>query len=337
MSSRLHCLRSCALAPALLTLALGASAQASGPQVCAEPYRVSREEVLQAMRSHGDYSLTSTTTSMRFGAEALLELVRRRQAEAPGSTRLFVAQADWFAAHLETAGVTYDEMSAGARAAFEHHQDAVVDYGPHVVERVEEGPTPRMALDVTIFWPDSGGAPSRFSYEDTLSVPRLKVYDHRIVRFKLLEYDDMLVFDEVRGISVRPMGFLSAVFAVLGKPDLKQTRIAVSADQWQVVRGEVKVLPGVSKSGTAAIEPGGRGHEEIPADRPDLAALKQSLNRRIQLRYGAPSCGARLHASNSLPDRLFLVGPGSPFARGNPMESRWYHCSHSRERGRFTG
>ena len=130
MSSRLHCLRSCALAPALLTLALGASAQASGPQVCAEPYRVSREEVLQAMRSHGDYSLTSTTTSMRFGAEALLELVRRRQAEAPGSTRLFVAQADWFAAHLETAGVTYDEMSAGARAAFEHHQDAVVEPVP---------------------------------------------------------------------------------------------------------------------------------------------------------------------------------------------------------------
>src|SRR5215210_630853 len=46
---------------------------------CPEPYRVSRQELLEAMGTHGAYSLTSTTTSTRFGAEALLALVRRRQ------------------------------------------------------------------------------------------------------------------------------------------------------------------------------------------------------------------------------------------------------------------
>ena len=85
------------------------------------------------MGAHGAYSLTSTTTSMRFGAEALLEIVRRRQQEEPGSTRLLIDQSDWFAAHRETAGVIYDEMSAAARAGFEHGQDALVDYGPDVV------------------------------------------------------------------------------------------------------------------------------------------------------------------------------------------------------------
>src|SRR6266508_2603408 len=225
--------------------ALGVHAPRRVASIGAEPYRVSRQEMLQAMSAHAAYSLTSTTTSMRFGAEALLAIVRRRQHESPGSSQFLIRQSDWFAAHRETAGVTEAEMSAAARAGFEHHQDALVDYGPQVVDRVLEGPVPLMALDVTIFWPDSAGAPSQFSYKDTLSVPRVDVYDNRVLRFKLLEYDDMLVFDQVTGISVRPLGFLSAVFAVLGKPDLKQTRIAVSADQWQVVRGRVKVLPGI--------------------------------------------------------------------------------------------
>jgi hypothetical protein len=280
--------------PMTVALALGPNLPGLRAQACPEPDRVSRTEILQAMSAHGPYSLTSTTTSMRFGAEALLAIVRRRQRESPESTQLLIPQSDWFAAHLQTAGVTYAAMSAAARAGFEHHQDALVDYGPQVVEGVVEGPAPSMALDVTIFWPDSEDAPAEFSYKDTLSVPRMDVYDSRVIRFNLLEYDSMLVFDRVTGISVRPVGFLSAVFAVLGKPDLKQTRIAVSADQWQVVRGQVKVFAGISKTGTATIEPGGRGHEGVPPDRADLAALAGQMKRPLKLRYGEPSCQARL-------------------------------------------
>jgi hypothetical protein len=278
----------------LVAHVLGPNAPGLKAQSCPEPYQVSRAEILQAMSAHGPYSLTSTTTSMRFGAEALLAIVRRRQRESPESTQLIIPQSDWFAAHLETAGVTYAAMSAAARAGFEHRQDALVDYGPQVVEGVVEGPAPGMALDVTIFWPDAEGAAGEFSYKDTLSVPRMDVYDSRVIRFKLLEYDSMLVFDRVTGISVRPVGFLSAVFAVLGKPDLKQTRIAVSRDQWQVVRGQVNVFAGISKTGTATIEPGGRGHEGVPPGRPDLGVLAEHMKRPLKLRYGEPSCQARL-------------------------------------------
>ena len=257
---------------------------------CPEPYRVTREEMLGAMATHGAYSLTATTTSIRFGAEALLKVVHRRQQEAPESTRLFIDQSDWFAAHRETAGVTYDEMSAAARAGFEHHQDALIDYGPHVVDQVLEGPAPILALDVTISWPDSADAPSSFTYKDTLSVPRVEMHDSRVVRFKLVEYEHMLLFDEIDGISVKPLGFMSAIFALVGKPDLKQNRVAVSADQWQVMRARVKVLLGISKTGTAAIEPDGRGHENIPEARADLEALEQRIKQPVKLRYGAPSC-----------------------------------------------
>jgi hypothetical protein len=160
---------------------------------------------------------------------------------------------------------------------------------------VERGPVPRIALDVTIFTSDPNG-PAEFGYKDTLSVPKMDVFNSRVVRFRMLEYDSLLLFDQVSGISVRPLGFLSAIFSLVGKPDLKQTRLAVSHDYWQVVRGRVAVLLGITKTGTATIEPDGRGHEGIARGRPDLAVLAKRLAQPLELRYGPPSCLARLLA-----------------------------------------
>jgi hypothetical protein len=274
----------------ILTAPGGTPHAAAAAGGCGESYRVTHDEMLQAMATHGAYNLTATTTSMRFGTEALLKLVHRRQQEAPEATRLFIDQSDWFTAHRETAGVTYDQMSEAARSGFEHHQDVTVDYGPGVVQQVVEGPAPVLALDVTIAWPDSGDAPASFTYRDTLSVPRVEVHDSRVIRFKLVEYSDMLLYDEIDGISVKPLGFLSAIFALVGRPDLKQSRVAFSADFWQVMRGRVKVFPGISKTATAVIEPDGLGHENIPADRSDLQALDQRLKQPLKLKYQARGC-----------------------------------------------
>lgn len=277
----------------LVTIGFVFLPSAPAAQTCEMPPRVSKETIAEAMREHGSYSLTSTTTSMLFGSRALLEIVRRRQRAAPAETQFTINHADWFGAHLETAGVPYAEMSESARAGYEHRQDVLVDYGPHVVKDVETGPAPRLALDVTLFSADPDG-PAEFGYKDTLSVPKVDVFNRRLIRFKMLEYDSMVVFDQVTGISVRPLGFMSAVFAVLGKPDLTETRLALSRDYWQVVRGRVKVLLGISKSGTATIEPGGRGHEGVPRNRADLSALRTHLAQPLELRYGPPSCQARL-------------------------------------------
>jgi hypothetical protein len=277
-------------------LGLGIPAGVSGlaAQSCEEPPRVSRLEIREAMRGHGPYSLTSTTTSMLFGSRALLALVRQRKKAVPAGTQFVIDHADWFAAHLETAGVPYARMSASARAGYEHRQDVLVEYGPGVVERVTEGTAPITSLAVTIAWRDSGAAPSSFSYRDTLSVPRVDVFNDRVIHFKMLEYDSAVVFDAVSGISVRPMGFMSALFGLIGKPDLKQTRLAVSQDYWQAVRARVKVFAGISKTGMAFIEPDGNGHERAPPARADLRALAERLRRPVEMRYGPASCQARL-------------------------------------------
>jgi hypothetical protein len=264
-------------------------------QTCQQPPHIPRHVIAEAMRAHGPYSLTSTTTSMIFGSEALLAIVRRRQREAPGATQFVIDHEDWFKAHLATAGVDASRMSESARTAYRYRQDVLVDYGPQVVQEVREGTAPRTALDITIFSSDTA-APGEVGYKDTMSVPKVDVFNRRIVRFRMLEYDSLLLFDEVTGISVKPLGFLSAVFALVGKPDLKQTRLAVSKDYWQIVRGRVKVLPGISKTGTAVIEPDGRGHERVPRGRADLAALAKRLAQPLDVRYGPPPCLARVLA-----------------------------------------
>ena len=156
--------------------------------------------------------------------------------------------------------------------------------------------------------PDSAGISPSFSYHDTLTVPKVDVFNDRVIRFGMLEYDSALVFDQVTGISVRPLGFLSGLFGVLGKPDLKETRLAISHDYWQVVRGRVTVLLGISKTGTAFIEPGGKGHETAPEDRPDLKLMAQRLRAPVHVRYGPPSCQARL-----------LMRPAAPRACGHVL------------------
>ena len=261
-------------------------------QACEQAPRIPRHVIAEAMRAHGPYSLTSTTTAMVFGSEALLAIVRLRQREAPGATQFLIDHEDWFKAHQETAGVDYARMSESARTAYENRQDILVDYGPQVVQEVKEGAVPRTALDITLFSSDTAG-PSEFGYKDTLGVPKLEVYNSRVVRFRMLEYDSLLRYDEVTGVSVKPLGFLSAVFALVGRPDLKETRLAVSKDYWQVMRGRVNVMLGISKSGTATIEPEGRGHENVPRGRADLAALAKQLAQPLEVRYGSPSCLAR--------------------------------------------
>jgi hypothetical protein len=280
-----------------LLLAMAATwPAAAAAQACEQPARITRQVIAEAMRAHGPYSLTSTTTTMIFGSEALLAIVRRRQREAPGATQFMIDHEDWFKAHQEAAGVGYSGMSESARTAYEHRQDVLVDYGPQVVQEVKEGAVPRLALDVTLFSSDTAG-PSEFGYKDTLSVPKMEVYNTRVVRLRMVEYDSLLLIDEVTGVSMKPLGFLSAIFALVGMPDVKETRIAVGKDYWQVVRGRVNLMLGISKSATATIEPDGRGHEGVPRGRADLAALAKQLEQPIEVRYGSPSCLARHLAS----------------------------------------
>ena len=63
-----------------------------------------------------------------------------------------------------------------------------------------------------------------------------------------------------------------------------ETRIAVSADGLQILRGQVrKGFMGVTT--TVTVFPDGRGMKDLPPGRPDLLTIEERLKRPIEAEY----------------------------------------------------
>ena len=144
---------------------------------------------------------TATTNGARFQAEVLLDLLRASRARDPDGPPLFIGHAEWFAAYLERTGLRPESAPLFIRLAHEYGQDLEVDgRADRVIERVVEGPVPLLAANVTIGWPMSGSKRNRYSYEDTLAVPDLQVTNERLITYRLLDYGDMVAYDEIEGL-----------------------------------------------------------------------------------------------------------------------------------------
>ena len=162
----------------------------------------------------------------------------------------------------------------------------VVDYRDgRVVRKVEKGPRPQLAANVVIRWPERPGAANRYSYRDTLSVPRLKVTNARVITYRLLDFGDMVVYDEIEGLTGRPTsGLLGLLFRAIGEGRVVQSRMAISRDGLQVSRARSKkAFLGVTA--TATVFPDGRSQKDVPEDRPDLLALERQLRRDLDIEY----------------------------------------------------
>jgi hypothetical protein len=255
------------------------SLAATTPEV---PFRVPFEDVKGAIAESRAYDILATTNGGRVQAEALIRLARWAQETRPEGPPLLVGHDEWFRALLLVAGVP---ASNYARQAWLHKQDVVMEYRPsRVIRQVIQGPSPRMALDVTISWPAAAGAPSEYSYEDTLSTPHLKVTCKRVIRYRLLDFGDMIVFDRMEGLTGRPTtGALGLLFSVLGEGRIVEYRMAIAPDGTQVSRGRARKAF-FEVATTVTVRPDGRSEKGVPPD-PRLRALEQRLSVPIEIRY----------------------------------------------------
>ena len=247
------------------------------------PVRVPFEEVRAAIAHSRGYDVLATANGGRLQAEVLIYLGRLAQAKQPDGPPLLVGHDDWFRALTEVAGVPAARAPTYARLAWQHKQDVRVEYRPsRVIREVVKGPVPRLALDVTISWPDVPGAPSEYSYEDTQSTPHVRVTNKRVITYHLLDYGDMIVFDEMEGLYGRPTtGALGVLFAVLGEGRIVEYRTALSADGRQVSRGRARKAF-FEVSTTLTVHPDGRAEKGVP---PPLRALEERLNAPLEIRY----------------------------------------------------
>jgi hypothetical protein len=111
------------------------------------------------------------------------------------------------------------------------------------------------------------------------------VTNERVMTYRLLDYGDVVVFDDIRGLRGRPTeGFLGVLFDLVGEGSLRWSRQALSGDGLQVSRARATKGP-FSVESTITVFPDGRVQKDLPPERADLAPLEQRLLEKRALRY----------------------------------------------------
>ena len=149
----------------------------------------------------------------------------------------------------------------------------------------EWSPRPELAINVVIWWPQTPGGATKYSYRDTLSTPHLKVTNRRVITYRLLDFGDMVVYDQIDGLTGEPTsGVPGLLFPAIGEGRVRQSRMAISRDGLQVSLAKVKkaflrILT------TVTIYPDGHTEKDVPTDRPDLLALEVRLKQSLKMDY----------------------------------------------------
>ena len=248
---------------------------------------VGRSEVLEAMRQHyGDYDPTATTNGARFQAEVLLYLARQAMEHDPDGLPLFIGHEAWFRSFLAVTGRTEDTVPEYALLNYRYEQNMEVDYRLDLVIReVVEGPMPELAVNVRVRWEDGPGIPDWYSYLDTLSTPHVKVTNRQVITYRLLDFGDWVVYDEIEGITARPeSGVLALLLQVIGEGRITHSRMAIAKDGIQVSWTTAeKAFMEVTT--TVTIYPDGTIERDVPAGRPDLLELERRLKQPMEIDY----------------------------------------------------
>ena len=272
---------------ALLLLVMGTPllASAAAPPTPEAPIRVPFADVLDAISRRHGYDLLATANGGRLQAEVLLDLARVAQEKRPDGPPLLIGHDEWFRALTQVAGVPAERAPIYTRLAWQNKQDVVVEYRPsRVIREVVKGPAPRLAVDVTISWPAAPGSPSEYSYEDTQSTPHLKVTDKRVITYHLLDYGDMVVLDQIEGLTGRPTsGALGVLFSVLGEGRIVEYRMVVMPDGLQVSRGRARKAF-FEVATTLTVRPDGRTEKGVPSE-PRFRDIETRLAAPLEIRY----------------------------------------------------
>jgi hypothetical protein len=167
-------------------------------------------------------------------------------------------------------------------------QGTRLEYRPDgIVESVKKGTHRTLAINVRTAWPDRPDGIDEFSVLDTLSVPKLRVTNRQEITCRMLVFGDMVMNDEIRGTSGRPLsGVLGALFSLIGEGSLVYYRSVLADDGLQVVRVRAKKTI-FSKTTTITVYPDGRAENGVPPDRPATEELLKEDRRSSTTRSGA--------------------------------------------------
>lgn len=243
---------------------------------------VSHSDLVDAFRVQKTlgYRMDRIGHAARMQAGVVLHLAARAAAADAAGLPLRVNHRDYAAAYREATGLGTAALPSFFRAAFEVGEDLLVE---HSMAEVIDGPPPpglRRALNVKAGWPPGPAAPATYRFLDTSSDPHVETLREQVGTWRLLDYGDVIVQDEIQGVSGRATsGLLGAVFTVLGQARVLQSRFAMAADGLLVVRTAVR--SGITVTQSATVTPDGQVRPGLLPNRPDLEALEDRLTSLV--------------------------------------------------------
>jgi hypothetical protein len=253
---------------------------------------VTKEQIARAMRAQKSqgYDLTATSNGVRLQVGVILDLVREAAQSDPERHPLRVNHEDYYDAFLEVLELSPDEAPAFIRKAHEAREDQLIEYRKErVLARVRSGGEPRAAMTVLAGWPERPGARPHYTFTDTTSQPNVRVTHDQVNSYRILDFGDMIVYDDIRGIRGRATsGVLGFLFSIIGDGRAVQTRLAISADAIQVARTTAQKVLTITQ--TVTVHPDGQVEPDVPSDRPDLRRIAERLEQPLEVDYlPAPS------------------------------------------------
>lgn len=254
-----------------------------------EPHvRVEREALRAAMQgeSNKGYNLLVSTTAGRFTSAVLFELVRQARETRPHGPALLLHYDDWFETYRQIAELDSASVPEFVALQRTHRQSQYVEYaGPGTTLEVEKGPVPVQVLRVFAGWPDSAGAAQEYTFVDTAAVPDMQITNERFITYRLVDFGDFVLQDEIQGVRGRPMeGALGVAFKVVGSGRAVWSRSAVTPDGLLLTYARARKGPfAVSILSTTLTS--GQLLKGLPEGREDLLPFEERLKQELELNY----------------------------------------------------
>lgn len=197
---------------------------------------VNRDSLRVAMEaaSNSGYEPTATTNGIRYQVEVLLHLLKYRLKQDHGQSGealpLLIHYKDWCEVFISV-NCRNKMVPKYIELANEYHQSIIIDYNQQrVFKEIKGGKIPDLVANVILCWPRERG--KSFSYIDTLSSPKLKVTNERVITYRLLKFDDLTICDQIKGLKGNA---LSGFLRFLGKANMTQYRMLSMIDERQYV------------------------------------------------------------------------------------------------------
>lgn len=240
---------------------------------------VTQEEMVLAMRAEQrlGYALDASANAVRLQAGVFFALAAAAQAGDAQRRPLRVGHKEYFFAFLEVTGHTPESAPQFVSVAQRHGEDFLIDYRrENVIAGFGRGRPPKRALSVKAGWPLAPEAPSAYFYKDTGSDPHMEVTHEQVNGYRILDFGDAIVYDDMYGITGRPTsGVLGLLFSVVGNANAVQMRAAFARDGTTVSRSTARKVLSIAQ--TVTIFPDGKVVSGLPDNRADLEALEARL------------------------------------------------------------